>query len=70
MPTADRSDDTVELTSLEVIRRYSLAVRQATADRDELVAALSADLARLQGEAPRPSPAPRKAARRAAAGRG
>lgn len=42
------ADDDVQLTDLEVIQRYSLAVRGATASRTELVAALQADLAWLQ----------------------
>ena len=42
-------DDDVQLTDLEVIQRYSLAVRGATASRADLVAALQADLAWLQG---------------------
>lgn len=41
--------DTVELTDLEVISRYSLAVRAATAERADLVEALRADLAWLEG---------------------
>ena len=41
--------DDVQLTDLEVIQRYSLAVRGATASRDELVAALQADLDWLRG---------------------
>lgn len=63
--------DDVQLTDLEVIQRYSLAVRGATADRAELVAALEADLAWLSGRSRRPAaaePAPAKApARKAAA---
>ena len=43
------ADDDVLLTDLEVIQRYSLAVRGASASRTELVAALQADLAWLQG---------------------
>ena len=43
------ADDDVQLTDLEVIQRYSLAVRGATASRADLVAALQADLAWLQG---------------------
>ncbi|MCW2678765.1 MAG: hypothetical protein JWM62_166 [Frankiales bacterium] len=46
---ARMADDDVQLTDLEVIQRYSLAVRGATAPRAELVAALQADLAWLQG---------------------
>ena len=54
--------DDVQLTDLEVVQRWSLAVRAATAPRDELVAALEADLAWLTDGARR-----RPAARRAAA---
>lgn len=70
------SDD-VQLTDLEVIQRYSLAVRGATASRVELVAALQADLDWLRGgrrpatvvqDAP-PAPAKRAAAKRAPAKR-
>jgi hypothetical protein len=43
------SDDRVELTELDVITRYSLAVRSATAAREELITALRADLAWLEG---------------------
>jgi hypothetical protein len=42
------SDDRVELTELDVITRYSLAVRSATASREELIAALRDDLAWLE----------------------
>src|SRR5207245_1646366 len=42
-------DNRVELTDLDVISRYSLAVRAATADRHELIATLRADLEWLQG---------------------
>lgn len=42
------ADDDVQLPDLEVISRYSLAVRAATAPRDEVVAALEADLAWLR----------------------
>lgn len=54
------ADDDVQLTDLEVIQRYSLAVRGATASRADLVAALQADLAWLQGvrRAPAKSAAP------------
>ncbi|HEU0133143.1 MAG TPA: hypothetical protein VFQ85_19365 [Mycobacteriales bacterium] len=66
--------DDVRLTDLEVIQRYSIAVRGETAARDELVAALRADLAWLEGgtraraakaapaAAPPAKPAPAKAA--------
>jgi hypothetical protein len=46
---APPSGDRVELTDLEVIQRWSLAVRGATAERAEIVAALRADLAWLEG---------------------
>jgi hypothetical protein len=63
--------DDVQLTDLEVIQRYSLAVRGATASREELVAALQADLdwltggrrrsARKSADAPADKPAKRVA---------
>lgn len=46
------ADDDVQLPDLEVISRYSLAVRAATAPRDEVVAALEADLAWLRETRP------------------
>jgi hypothetical protein len=39
--------DDVQLPDLEVIARYSLAVRAATAPREDVIAALEADLAWL-----------------------
>ena|SRR5205085_5466872 len=42
------SGDRIELTDLEVIQRWSLAVRGATAERSAVVAALRADLAWLE----------------------
>ena len=45
--------DDVSLTDLEVIQRYSLAVRGATASRADLVQTLSSDLAWLTGRAVR-----------------
>ncbi len=57
---ADVTGDRVELTDLDVIARYSLAVRAATADRAELIAALRSDLAWLENG--RRSAAPRRAA--------
>lgn len=44
------ADDDVQLTDLEVIQRYSLAVRGASASRAELISALQADLEWLQGK--------------------
>ena len=41
------ADDAVQLTDLEVIQQFSLAVRGATAPREEVIAALEADLAYL-----------------------
>jgi hypothetical protein len=46
---AESSDDLVELTELDVITRYSLAVRTGRADRAELIETLRADLAWLEG---------------------
>ena len=56
--------DDVELTDLEVIAQYSLAVHTATAPRAEVIAALEADLAYLTAERPprRPAPPPAKPA--------
>ena len=41
--------DPVQLTDLDVITRYSIAVRQASAERSELIAVMRADLAWLEG---------------------
>ena len=49
--------DDVQLTDLEVIQRFSLAVRGATASRAEIVEALESDLAWLTGRAALPEPA-------------
>jgi uncharacterized small protein (DUF1192 family) len=68
---AASDDDRVELTELDVITRYSLAVRSATASREELIAALRDDLAWLESgrgrrratrSAPNTSPAAKKTA--------
>jgi hypothetical protein len=64
--------DDVRLTDLEVIQRYSIAVRGETATREELVEALRADLAFLEGSrraAAKPSPRPAKATKPAKAAR-
>lgn len=58
------SADRVTLTDLEVITRYSLALRTATADRAELVRVLRDDLEWLTAPAPEPSPSPRPPAPR------
>ena len=50
------STDDVQLPDLQVIQRYSLAVRGASAPREDVIAALQADLAWLSGGA-RPKPA-------------
>ena len=55
--------DEVQLTDLEVIQRFSLAVRGATASREQVIAALESDLAYLKGAARK---APAKAAVKAA----
>jgi hypothetical protein len=55
--------DEVQLTDLQVIQQFSLAVRGATADRAQVLAALQADLEYLTGA----KAAPRKAATRARA---
>ena len=54
------ADDTVQLTDLEVIQQFSLAVRGATASRRDVIAALEADLAFLGGRrsAPKAEDAP------------
>ena len=54
---AASDDDRVELTELDVITRYSLAVRTATADRAELIAAMRDDLAWLEAGRSRRRPA-------------
>jgi hypothetical protein len=61
------ADDDVQLTDLEVIQRWSLAVRSASADRAEVVAALRADLAWVEGRraAPRSAKADDDGAERA-----
>ena len=48
--------DDVQLPDLEVIQRFSLAVRGATAPRAEVVAALQADLDWLTSGGSRPAP--------------
>lgn len=45
----DEQTRQVQLTDLQVIQQFSLAVRGATADRDAVVAALEADLEWLSG---------------------
>jgi hypothetical protein len=55
------ADDDVQLTDLEVIQQFSLAVRGATASRAAVIAALEADLAYLNGGARRRSTAPASA---------
>ncbi len=49
--------DAVQLIDLEVISRWSLAVRVGEAERDELIAVLREDLAWLESDRPRrPTP--------------
>jgi hypothetical protein len=68
---ADSADDRIDLLDLDLISRYSLAVRMATAPLDEVVAALRNDLAWLEGlrrsGRPRPAPATRAAAAKSTA---
>jgi hypothetical protein len=52
--------DPVQLTELDVITRYSIAVRSAAAERDELIATLRADLAWLESGQPRKPEAPKR----------
>jgi hypothetical protein len=63
---AEGDEIRIELTDLDVISRYSLAVRHATANRDDLIATLRSDLEWLEslGVPARrvPAAAPRKAA--------
>jgi len=61
--------DDVSLTDLEVIQRFSLAVRGASAPRDEVVAALRADLAFLTDRTPDRLGEPARAAARTPATR-
>jgi hypothetical protein len=59
--------DDVQLTDLEVIQQFSLAVRGASAPRDQVIAALESDLAYLRGTKKAPvkkAPAKKAAARR------
>jgi hypothetical protein len=50
--------DSVQLTDLDVIARYSIAVRTASADRDELIETLRADLEWLERNHRPTRPAP------------
>ena len=59
-------DDDVQLTDLEVIQQFSLAVRGATASRREVIAALEADLAYLGGSRRAAGPRPATTVTRAA----
>lgn len=59
----------VSLPDLQVIQRYSLAVRGATAPRADVIAALRADLEWLTGTAPAVPVAKKAPARKAAAAR-
>lgn len=52
--------DRVDLTELDVITRYSLAVRHGSAERDEIIQTLRADLAWLEGGRRTTARAPRK----------
>jgi len=60
---AQQGSDDVQLTDLHVIQQFSLAVRGASASREEVVAALEADLEWLTGT--RRAPAKSSRARKA-----
>jgi hypothetical protein len=45
----EAGSDRIDLTELDVITRYSLAVRHGTAERAEVIETLRADLAWLEG---------------------
>ena len=60
MASSSSADD-VQLTDLEVIQQFSLAVRGATAPRAQVIAALESDLAYLTGTRRAPTKAPTKA---------
>jgi hypothetical protein len=61
--------DRVDLTELDVITRYSLAVRHGTAERSEIIETLRADLAWLEGPRRTTARAPRKTAAKKTASR-
>jgi hypothetical protein len=63
------ADDDVQLTDLEVIQQFSLAVRGATASRAQVIAALESDLAYVKGAVKKAAPktAPKAAPRTASA---
>lgn len=48
MAETPEDSDRVDLTELDVITRYSLAVRHGSADRGEIIEVLRADLAWLE----------------------
>lgn len=60
---AETPADQVRLPDLEVIRRYSIAVRAEHAPLEEVVAALRADLERIEGARKPARQAPRSPAR-------
>ena len=49
MASSGADSDRIDLTELDVITRYSLAVRHGSAERSELIDTLRADLAWLEG---------------------
>ena len=68
---AEPGNDTVQLTDLEVIQQFSLAVRGATASRAEVIAALQSDLDFLTKARPVAKAAAKKApAKKATRARG
>ncbi|MFN2536605.1 MAG: hypothetical protein ABR549_00455 [Mycobacteriales bacterium] len=59
------ADDDVQLTDLEVIQQFSLAVRGATAPRARVIEALESDLAYLKGARAKKAPAKKAPAKKA-----
>jgi hypothetical protein len=55
--------DRVQLTDLDVIALYSLAISSADAEREELIEVLEADLAWLRAGRPRSRPSGRPSGR-------
>ena len=66
MASSTDTDD-VQLTDLEVIQQFSLAVRGASAPRAQVIAALESDLAYLKAAKKAPAPKAAKPAKKAPA---
>jgi len=63
----EADSDRIDLTELDVITRYSLAVRHGTAERAEVIETLRADLAWLEGSRRTTSRSPGTRARKTTA---